>query len=1262
MDGFRGTDRFELIRQLGTGGMGVVYEAFDREREQTVALKTLKHVDAQSIYRFKREFRSLAAIVHPHLISLHELFSDGDQWFFTMEMIEGSTDFLSYIAKPELAPEPPVRATEVATKTLVAAAGALGVTEKYVRELPGFRPSVVSHPARPLALREFDTEGAGRLRKAMRELVEGVAAIHHAGKLHRDLKPGNVLIRADGSVVVLDFGLVVGLQSPPPTTQSSGVPARGVLVSGSTADPSDTAISGTLAYMSPEQTIGSVLTEASDWYTVGVMLFEAITGQLPFRVKSWADVRRRTVEEAPAPADLMRGVPADLNSLTVDLLRIKPSQRPGPAEILRRLSDAAASDPAGMEDPAALFVGREAQREALVEAFWHLPGRTVVCQIRGKSGVGKTVLVEHFLQELAANHDALILSARCYEQESVPYKAIDAVIDALSVYLSRLSAREIALLIPPGISALARIFPTLQRVALIGETEGSIAATADLQELRRQTFAALRELLTRISKRQALVISIDDLQWGDVDSADLLSDLLRPPNAPPLFLLVSYRSEDARASACLDALRAVEALRDASIHCQTVSVDPLTPDESAGLALRLLHSEDAAGREAAQWIAGESGGNPYFVYELARHVRSGAGLGAMRGLTLDQVLWTRVESLPAEARELLEVVAVSGRPVCLRQAKQAAGIGALSPQVTAGLRAQHLVRSTGPGLADDFETYHDRIRESILAHLPAPVRKQHHGNLAVALEAAGDAAPEVLAAHFEGADLRDKAGGYFEAAAGEAIQALAFDRAQDFLERAENLLTDTEARARVQEKRIHFYTDLARFQDAYEMGQRAVLPFGVRLPDKFQPLPFLADLAETRVRILGRNVGDLADLPPMTDAGLKQAIRLVSAVGKAAYQLKPELCIQILTRVVKLCLRHGNAPDCPVAYMAFGSIFLGGVMGNHRVGYQFGRLTLDLAEKYQVHHQKAEVHFVVGYFGTSWIRPATEAERLWEIAYQSGLDSGDLFHMGCASCATVMSLFMRGVPMQQVWDESERRMEFLERAGLREPLGAVTAVRQAVRNLRGDTNGPSTFDTADFQEEEYVHELERYGSRHFAHYYFVVKSQCLYLQGEIEEAASMARTSQTYLKHSPGMLHTAEHFFYQALILAAQCRGLGGLKRAAQLRKLRSLHARFRHWAADCPDNFLHKERLLAAEIACLENRREDAHKNCAEAAEAAERYGSLPVQALAHRLAAELHRQSGRLQDCEAQAAEAAACFSLWGATDIPASSDPRNRSTPRR
>jgi serine/threonine protein kinase len=708
---FPGTERFTILRRLGAGGMGVVYEAHDRVRDMRVALKTMRSMDPTALYRFKNEFRALADVSHPNLAALYDFVCDDDQVFFTMELIEGY-DFLTYVR------------------------GAIGEGGSL---LPG-----------PCDM--------GRLRQTLRQLVSGLSALHLSGNLHRDIKPSNVLVTANGHVVVLDFGLVTSVN-------------RQALASH--------AVVGTAEYMSPEQASSGVLAEPTDWYSVGTMLYEALTGSLPFQGTFLQILLDKQGVDVNPPSSLV-AVPPDLDSLCVELLQHDPSLRPTGPEILRRLGtprerlSGFTLATATAEIP---FVGRDQHLERLRDAFRCTEqGQATVVWVHGSTGMGKSALLQHFVDSLGLSSSVVVLSGRCYERENVAFKAFDSLLDGLSRYLRGLPLSEAKGLLPVEILALTGVFPVLERVPAVAAVPRRTVAIADPQERRRRALRAFRELLQRIAMGRPLVVWLDDLQWGDTDSAQLLAELLRSPDPPSLLVLLSFRTEEAEASPFLTTVREPHVGDFAAVRQETIEVGALEPAHAGRLAAQLLQESD---NPLAQRIAMESQGSPYFVDELVRYAQAGGAVEGMP-LRLDDALHQRISALPEEPAELLRAVGVAGGPVSEDVALSVSDLkGGAGRKAVALLRTQHLIRTRRSGL----DTFHDRVRETVLAHIEPEAKRALHAGLALALLAAGQDDPDVLTEHFFAAEDREREAEFAQLAAVKAEGALAFDWAVKLYER-----------------------------------------------------------------------------------------------------------------------------------------------------------------------------------------------------------------------------------------------------------------------------------------------------------------------------------------------------------------------------------------------------------------------------------------------------------------------------------------------
>lgn len=616
--GDRLLDRFRLEGELGSGSQGIVYLAWDEERQNRLALKVVRSMEALSVLKW--EFRHVAGVAHPHLVTALELYSDEDPAFVTMPYVDG--DRLDVVLAGDVAPE--------------------------------------------------------TLSRIFAQLAEGVFALHGAGLVHRDLKPSNVLVSRDGFLRVIDFGLACPIH---------GASASCV---------------GSTAYVAPECVLGHPPAFVSDWYSVGVMLFQALEGTLPFRGCREQVLEAKCDRPAPPLSQAARARHPALAQLAEQLLSRQPERRPTTQEISRALGVEAPPP----EPSPSIFVGRQGEITALLEAATESSlGRPTLVSVTGPSGIGKTRLVREFSKRLLQTRpDWAIWASDCYEHERIAYNAWDPLLqsmfegDELDHVLAEL---------PVETGILSRAFQRHQMDALrTSEDEGTVETPVGV---------ALGRVLERFSRQRPVLVVLDQLQWADEDSARLLLEAWSALESARLLVLLVCRDDQQEQSPFLGFLRQ----QRPQLLSRRLPVAALGLDLSSEL-LHALGGPRTLDAASAQ-------GNPLVLELMAREATALA--------TLDQDArllgaWISLAGHPVEVTTLQRVAESVDLAHCIRQ-----------------LEAGGWVRSIRQRRRAMLVSSHDWTRTRLLEEVPSARIPQYHDQLGRALALSG-ALPEEIAEHF----------------------------------------------------------------------------------------------------------------------------------------------------------------------------------------------------------------------------------------------------------------------------------------------------------------------------------------------------------------------------------------------------------------------------------------------------------------------------------------------------------------------------------
>lgn len=463
--GFYAGQRYRVVREIGRGGMGVVFLGHDLERDIAVALKVQSSQQVHDMLWLKREFRVVGSMRHPNLVEFFDLVAEQDQCFFSMEYVDGESALT------------------------------------WVRSTTA------------------DAVDFTRVEKVVFEVAQALHHLHVRGVIHRDVKPGNVLVNRSGVAKLLDFGVALGARAMQPTDRHLIGTVEGI-----------GQLTGTVPYLAPEYIARLSLGSSIDLYGLGALAFRMCTGRVPFD-GGLIDVQRAQLRAGAAPrvSTINPAVPAHLDQLIADLLNFDDLVRPTAGDVVMRLG-ANQQQTAMPQQVAPRFIGRSVELAQLATLMHgghsaDAPTQPVrscnMVLVVGTAGVGKATL----LRQAVATCRTTVMSwrGRCKDNEHVPYRAFDAIIDDIACGIAE---GGLPSHYHPS-AALHAVFPNLQAVLRPPlESQPHVDPRVAKDEAHRD-FARLLDVLLQTS-RGSLVI--EELQWADPESIELIRVILAAPS------------------------------------------------------------------------------------------------------------------------------------------------------------------------------------------------------------------------------------------------------------------------------------------------------------------------------------------------------------------------------------------------------------------------------------------------------------------------------------------------------------------------------------------------------------------------------------------------------------------------------------------------------------------------------------------------------------------------------------------------------------
>jgi len=1261
---------------LYEGDVSTIYRGLRSKDQLPVILKTLssEYPEPRDLVRLEHEYDLIREFSSPEVIRVHELEKYHHQLFLVLEDMPGGQTLKAYLNE------------------------------------------------KPLGIQIFIMIAIN--------MVKALKALHDASIIHKDIKPTNILISAkDKKIKFIDFGIASRL----PHERKEAL--------------NPTALEGTLAYISPEQTgrMNRLIDYRSDYYSLGATFYQMLTGKLPFESQDPMELVHCHIAKLPTPPHIVKAdIPEVLSKLVMKLMAKDAEQRYQSTEgllfdlkiCLKQLKDKGEieefqlcrNDISARLHLAQKLYGRENEITKLLEYFDQVSkGAKNIIMVAGYSGVGKTSLVKEVQKPIVEKRGFFISGKFEQFNRTTPYlafiqafrKQIQQLLGETQDQLTTWKKQLLKSLGPNG-QVIVDVIPELELI--IGKQ--SKVPELNPGEARNRFNLTFQNFVKCFAQAEhPLVVFLDDMQWADTASLRLMEVLINDHRLNHFFLIGAYRDNEVDIHHPL--LISLKGLNDGDIQVNTLTLKSLVLESVTDLLVDSMMVSAEEVKHLADLIFKKTGGNPFFINAFmetlyhdnhlhfdSQQRRWQWSVKEIESLAITEnvvdLMTQKLKLLLEDTQQVLKLAACIGNQFDLKtlatvyEKSEDEIEKAIRPALLAGLILP-LEESFGRGKEETETTHqivykflHDRVQQGAYTLIKDSQRKQVHlkvGQLLLKSIPEADRKEkifDIVNQLNEGMDLlttRDektqlvslnlmagrkaKASAAYAPALGylkKGMELLAKDCWERDYELSLSLFTeiaqvaylnadiklmesisnvvlsnakDLLEKIQIYEILISAYTVDNQHIKAVQTGISVLKLLGVKLPSKPNKLHILRMLFRLKIRLIGKPIEKLIDLPLMTDPHKIAAMRVLVSISSPAYFALPDLFPLICMTITILSIKHGNSTMSTFGYVVM--VFIFWMLGDIKTCKKFGDLAVGLVDRLQAKKEEASVLCLVGMCLYPWIGHLKEAEPVLLRAYEAGLNTGVLEYAGYSKTFVGANRFYMGRNLADVEHDHAEHYKLMVQLKQNVSAEQIAGALQMYYNIRVPTKRPYLLMGKYFDEEKMIRKHKKAKDETKLTVTYLDKLIVSYLFGEYSRAVENG--DNVKYETIIALETVAAYIFYDSLARLAHYPSVDKKEQKRLMKKVKANSKLMKQWSKLAPENYLHKYYLIQAERFRVLSKDKDAEDYYDQAIEGAKDNEYVNDEAIASECAAKFYFNRKKNLSANAYLRNSHYCYKAWGA-----------------